>query len=360
MANKGHFEMLAQVASVWNAWRHKNRTVTPNLCGADLAYAHLSNADLAGANLCAANLFGAELTGAILDGALLTDVNLSEAKLNKARLVSAQLNGADLGGAELCKADLSCANLQGVDLGGAKLVKANLCQVDHRYAKLFDVNLSKANLTGCRVYGTSAWNLALNGAVQKGIIITEEDESDIMIDNLEVSQFVYLILHNEKIREVIDTIGKKGVLLLGRFTDSRITVLERLREELRSRGFLPMVFNFEKPTTKDFTETIRLLTGLSNFIIADITKPKSTPLELQAVVPDYMVPFVPIIEEGEKPFSMFKDLWIKYSKWVLEPIYYSSIDKLIENLDYVVIEPARARFAVLLAEKAKEMGGIHI
>jgi hypothetical protein len=69
-------------------------------------------------------------------------------------------------------------------------------------------------------------------------------------------------LHNEKIRDVIDTVGKKGVLLLGRFTEDRIVVLERLREELRNRGYLPIVFNFDKPETKDFTETVRLLAGL--------------------------------------------------------------------------------------------------
>ena len=40
------------------------------------------------------------------------------------------------------------------------------------------------------------------------------DEPDITVDNIEVAQFVYLLLHNEKIRDVIDTIGKKGVLLL--------------------------------------------------------------------------------------------------------------------------------------------------
>jgi hypothetical protein len=37
--------------------------------------------------------------------------------------------------------------------------------------------------------------------------------------NIEVAQFVYLPLHNTKIREVIDKVGKKGVLLLGRFTE---------------------------------------------------------------------------------------------------------------------------------------------
>jgi hypothetical protein len=62
-----------------------------------------------------------------------------------------------------------------------------------------------------------------------------------------------------------------------------------------------IVFNFDKPETKDFTETVRLPAGLSKFVIADITNPKSAPLELQATVPEIMVPFRPIIEEGEKP-----------------------------------------------------------
>jgi Pentapeptide repeats (8 copies) len=63
--------------------------------------------------------------------------------------------------------------------------------------------------------------------------------------NLSNAQFVYLLLHNEKIRDVIDTVGRKGVLLLGRFTEGRIAVLERLRDELRKRGYLPIVFNFD-------------------------------------------------------------------------------------------------------------------
>jgi hypothetical protein len=63
--------------------------------------------------------------------------------------------------------------------------------------------------------------------------------------------------------------------------------------------------NFDKPETKDFTETVRLLAGLSKFVIADITNPKSAPLELQATVPEIMVPFRPIIEEGQKPLRHY-------------------------------------------------------
>jgi hypothetical protein len=144
------------------------------------------------------------------------------------------------------------------------------------------------------------------------------------------------------------------VLLLGRFTDDRIAVLERLRAELRKRGFVPMVFNFDKPQIKDFTETIRLLASLSHFVIADITNPRSTPLELQATVPECMVPFIPILERGEEPFAMFRDLWIKHRDWVFEPIRYPSIDRLIEVLDAEIVHPAQAMFAKLLVKKAEE------
>jgi hypothetical protein len=52
-----------------------------------------------------------------------------------------------------------------------------------------------------------------------------------------------------------------------------------------SRGaYLPIVFNFDKPETKDFTETVRLLAGLVKFVIADLSSPKSVPYELSAIV----------------------------------------------------------------------------
>jgi hypothetical protein len=137
-------------------------------------------------------------------------------------------------------------------------------------------------------------------------------------------------------------------------------VLERLRDELRKRHYVPIVFNFDKPETKDFSETVRLLAGLSKFVIADITNPKSSPLELQAAVPEIMVPFRPIIEEGEKPFAMLQDLWINHPDRVFEPIYYSSVDALIASLDEKIIRPAEARFVELLRRKGETMGGEHV
>ena len=370
MANPEHLELLRQGVEVWNAWRAKE----PFRFAPDLSEANLSGANLSGANLSGADLSGANLSGANLSGANLSEANLggrtsarrTSAGRTSARRTSAcgepqrggpqrgEPRGANLSGANLSEANLSGANLSGANLSEANLSGANLSGANLSGALLVETNLVDAILTDCRIYGISAWDVKLSeGTKQQGLIITPEDEPAVTVDDLEVAQFVYLLLHNEKIRRVIDTVGKKGVLLLGRFTEGRIVVLERLREELRKRDYVPIVFNFDKPETKDFTETVRLLAGLSKFVIADITNPKSSPLELQATVPEIMVPFQPIIEQGEKPFAMLQDLWIKHRDWVFEPIEYSSIDRLIETMDAEIIDPAERRFDELVVRRAE-------
>jgi uncharacterized protein YjbI with pentapeptide repeats len=327
-----------------------------DLGGADLRFTNLSRADLSDANLMEADVCGVDLSGANLSRANLREADFKGAKLIGANLTEATLYKTDLSAADLSGgADLGEANLTDASLTGANLSRANISRADLTAATLVEADLTGADLTGCRIYGVSAWELKLAGAKQQNLVVTRGDEPAITVDNIEVAQFVYLLLHNQKIREVIDTIGKKGVLLLGRFTEGRIEVLERLRDKLRDLGYLPMVFNFDKPETKDFTETARLLCSLSKFVVVDITNPRSAPLELQATVPDYMVPFVPILQQGEEPFSMFVDLQNKYD-WVLKPVrLYSSVDRLIEALEDKVVRPAEAKFNELLARRTEQL-----
>jgi uncharacterized protein YjbI with pentapeptide repeats len=320
MAEEKHVALLRQGVEVWNKWRKEKPDLgRAHLSELDLSKANLYGADLSRANLYGANLYGANLSEANLYGADLSKADLSGADLSKAYLFAADLSGANLSGVNLFAADLSGVNLSrknlsGANLSGADLSKAYLSGADLKYANLVEADFTDADLTSCHIYGISAWGLKLSkDTKQRNLVITKPDESEITVDDIEVAQFIYLLLHNEKIRNVIDTIGKKGVLLLGRFTGGRIAILNKLREEIRNRGYVPIVFNFERPEKSDFTETIRTLAGLCRFIIADITNPRSTPLEMQAVVPEYMVPFVPIIEEGQEPFAMFKDLWVKHS-----------------------------------------------
>ena len=83
------------------------------------------------------------------------------------------------------------------------------------------------------------------------------------VGNIEVAQFIYLLLHNPKLGDVIDTITSKAVLILGRCTGERKKVLDPHREELRKRNYLPILFDFDKPAERDLTETISLLARMA-------------------------------------------------------------------------------------------------
>jgi hypothetical protein len=270
--------------------------------------------------------------------------NLNGANLNQANLSRANLLVADLRGADLSMADLSSANLHRADLRGADLRGADL-----RFATLTETNLTEANLKDGWIYGISAWGLNLEGSIQTGLTITPPGEPTITVDNLEVAQFIYLLLNNEKIREVIDTIARKVVLILGRFIPERKAILDAIREVLRQHDYLPVLFDFDKPATRDLTETVRTLAHLSRFVIADITEPRSIPHELATIVPDLAVPIQPLLLKGSTgEYGMFQDFRSrgKYH-WVLAVHHYNAIEDLLESFKDKVIKPAE--------EKAKEL-----
>src|SRR5262249_18833234 len=190
--------------------------------------------------------------------------------------------------------------------------------------------------------GVSAWGLKLDKETkQQNLIITPYGEPEITVDNIEVAQFIYLMLHNEKIREVIDTITSKAVLILGRFTQERKAVLDALREALRHRNYLPIVFDFDKPGSKDVTGTIETLARMARFIIADLTDPSSIPHELATIVPFLRTtPVLPLRLAGSGGYSMFDDLQSSY-RWVLDTHEYQDSASLIASLSEV-IAPADA------------------
>lgn len=405
MANPEHVTKLEEGVEAWNEWRKQNPDTRPDLVEAQLGDRYISGANFARAllkrtNFKAANLSKADLTGALLLEANLRRVNLSHANLRGANLKLAHLTDAILASADLSRADLTNAfvtmvnlrnaklngtkltlanlnmadlqeaDLGKADLGGAKLIRARLVNADLRGANLRGADLTEtiltgadlrgaclertvlvktdldsAKLSGCSVYGLSAWDVNLEKTVQSNLIVTPHDQPIIQVDNLEVAQFVYLLLSRQKLRNVITTLGEKAVLILGRFTE-RKELLDRMADKLRLLGYLPMIFDFERPTDRDLTETVKILAGLSRFVIADITNPRSVSLELQATVPDYMVPFVTILQRGQPAFGMFDDLPRKYP-WALPLLEYNSSDTLLASFEQKVVD--------LALEKAQEV-----
>ncbi len=293
--------------------------------------------------------------------------------LGRARLVYADLSEADLNGADLSEADLSEANLSEAKLNGADLRWANLSWGYLREANLSDANLvgaqfvetdlTHADLTGCRIYGISVWNVQLEGTIQDNLIITNYDEPEITVDNLEVAQFIYLLLNNKKIRNVIDTIAKKVVLILGRFTPERKRVLDALRDKLREHNYSPVVFDFDPPESQDLTETVSTLAHLARFVIVDLTDPSSAPHEMATIAPQCIRPIKPIIsnelvlkdgKEVEKwrEYAMFQSLRKRYH-WILDTFRYQDIPHLIDSLQDDIIKPVEEKITHWEPEKEK-------
>jgi uncharacterized protein YjbI with pentapeptide repeats len=364
MANDEHVALLKQGAAAWNTWSDANPHIRRDLRGADLTGADLDGADLRHADLDgaylistdlnAARLGRADLSGADLTGVRLSGADLSMADLSGAYLSRAYLTGADLIATKLVGPDLSRADLAGARLVGADLSRADLSGANLQNANLVNTDLTGADLTGCRIYGVSAWDLKLERTKQQDLIITRKNEPTITVDNIEVAQFVYLLLHNQKIRDVIDTITSKAVLILGRFTDERKAVLDTLREELRKRNYLPILFDSSVPATRDTTETVSLLARMARFVVADITDAKSIPQELAVIVPDLpSVPVQPLLLEGSAEYSMFEHF--KRYPWVLETYRYPSSERLIADLGERVIGPAE-NYARSVREATPQMG----
>jgi uncharacterized protein YjbI with pentapeptide repeats len=369
MANEEQLRILQRGADAWNKWKAENLPKDAEayrgsggdfrradhsrvkLERADLSWADLSGANLSGALLMDADIKEAILSGANLSRAVLFQAKLMLANLSEADLSGANLNWANLSGADLSGANLSGANLSGADLSGADLSGANLSGALLYQANLVGTNLERSILIGCHIWGISAWNLNLEGAQQNNLIITPSNEPAITVDNLEVAQFIYLLINNKKLRDVIDTIGKKAVLILGRFTPERKPILDAIKEELRKRDYLPVLFDFEGPKSRDLTETVSTLAHMARFVIADITDGKSIPAELQSIVPQLpSVPVQPLILDSDYEYALFEH--IQMFPWVLETYRYGTQEELLASIEGRVIGPAEAK-ANEIRSKAK-------
>lgn len=343
-----------------------------NLSGSNLSGAYLTQIDFEGVNLSQA-----DLTEACLYGATFADTDLTGADLRRAEISGAEIDNIDYnkldssdwdeGGiyhesanfshSVLNGADLSKLNLSHVDFYGAILQNANLSESNLQYTNFCGADLSRANLTNavmvetnlrsakvseCLIYGISAWKIQLDHAEQLNMVITSSEETQITVDNLEVAQFIYLLLNNQKIRDVINTITSKVVLILGRFTEERKPVLDAVRDELRNYNYSPVMFDFDPSANRDLTETISTLAHMSRFIIADLTDAKSLPQELQAIVPNLpSVPVQPILHVDDREYAMFEHF--KRYPWVLETYRYQDIPTVLASLKENIIEPVEKK-----------------
>jgi hypothetical protein len=350
VASQEQVAVLNQGAQPWNGWRRSHPAGAPdlakaNLEGLDLHGANLRLARLGGGRLSRADLRGADLRGAFLGQAVLSESNLEAASLKGATLIEANLDGANLRRADLRHADLRKAHFAGADLECADLTGANLHQTDFSGANLRQANLTSARLVEtsfrgsrlerCCVYGIAAWRLDLAGARQVDLVVTPPGEAVVTVDDVEVAQFLHLILDNAALRRCIDAATSKIVVVLGRFSAARKPALEAVRAELRQHDLIPIVFDFEKPASRSFTETVSILAHLARFLVVDLSDPRSVPHELATLVPRLpSVPVLPILHVSEPEYAMFADLHAY--PWVRPVLRYDEVQVLTSSLRAII------------------------
>jgi uncharacterized protein YjbI with pentapeptide repeats len=403
-----HMEVLIAALSekgrgYWNDWRAAHPSIQPNLARIEFAVGkdergpfgvNLSGYDLSGAimNLCRlafANLSGTKLQEAKLRESLinqstiwksdLSGADLTQASMSGLKCIESRFTGADLSRALLhashifaCnfdEADFEGASLDGALLSGSTFRKARLlstmcgasdltgCRLngaDLSGAHFVRTKLGGADLTGARVYGVNCWDVEItDDTIQRDLIVTPAREPTVSVDDIRMAQFVHLLLTNANLRTVIETVGQKAVLILGRFGGGGVEVLRAVGQRLRESGYLPMIFEFDRPRDKSYTETVRTLAGLARFVVVDLSGP-SVPHEL-SIVPDIKIPFVPILEKGRHPYSMFVDL-LEHD-WVMKPIVeFESTDDLLRLMPERVIDVAEARVASRRQRLAELLG----
>ena len=340
----------------------------------NLARARLNNAVLVRTNLALAHLERASLANAELMSADLSSVRAEKVNLSGANLRGATLHNGDFRRAVcLERTYLAHADLREANFAGAKMAETTLSGADLTKTCFDGADLTRAELSDAILDETSLMGTTLHGAIVGGTFIRrvktddKTDQSDLLVDvhvawerrpgemikfteadDIRVAQFHNIVDEPGSVGKLLAATTQRVVLILGRFLPQRKRVLDRLAKALSERGKIAVIFDFPSPVDREVSDTVRFIAGMSQFIVVDLTKASSVPLELQATIPDLMIPVLPIVQSGHEVFSMFSDLQRRYS-WIQPTVSYKDVDQLVEYVDGAII--ARAESA---AEQIKE------
>jgi uncharacterized protein YjbI with pentapeptide repeats len=310
----------------WNSFREANPRQRVNFNGTIL-----DNQSFEGYNICNCSFYEASLINCNFNNAQICWSSFFHTNLNNSTFLNINREHYTLE-----------TRLQGVNLRWTSFANANLQNVQMKGATLEGVHFHNCDMRGADISnslinGISSWgNIIEVTTNQTDLIITGWDEPTVTVDNIEIAQFLYLMISNHKIRNIIDSLATKVVLILGSFATNDKAVLDQIKSGLRKCNFIPVVFDFNKPSSRNLTETVSTLAHLSKFIVADLTNSRSIPHELASLIPTLRsVPVVPVIRELQEPYGMFGDFYS--CNHVAEVITYKEeqLDKLITNISTV-------------------------
>jgi uncharacterized protein YjbI with pentapeptide repeats len=249
------------------------------------------------------------LSGITIHAAFAEGLNLRKALFENARFDDGDFSAADFSGATFRNTTFHKTILTRANFEGATFVNCNLDRVN-----LVGASFHVEKITETIVYGIAAWDLKIGEETKQSKLVVDESQelySDLigrgeiptMVDDIELAQFVFYLSKYKRMRNALNILNDRAVLLLGRFQDGGLERLYRVRERFRDRGYMPMIFDFARPQNLSLTETGVAMAALAKFLVAELSGP-SVPAELADILNSFKKP---VIAFG-KDYSLFRDL----------------------------------------------------
>jgi uncharacterized protein YjbI with pentapeptide repeats len=250
------------------------------------------------------NFSGVSIVAAFAEG-----LNLGNAIFEDTHFEEGDFSRANFDGATFRNTGFNKTILTGASFDGATFVNCNLNRVN-----LVRASFHVKEITETVVYGIAAWDLQTSDDMKQSKLVIErtyEFYSDLirqgkvpmMVDDIELAQFVHYLSSHKRMRDALNVLNDKGVLLLGGFRDGGLERLYCIRKWFQGRGYVPMIFDFVRPDSLSLTETAVTMAALSKFVVVDLSGP-SVPAELQAILDQVKKP---ILAFGDA-YALFPDL----------------------------------------------------
>jgi uncharacterized protein YjbI with pentapeptide repeats len=250
MTEEDPSHILMQGSKLWNAWRERN----PG--SVNFAKPHwydcpaMGGQQVKGTNRL--NFSGMNLSGVFIGGAFAEGLTLRGSVFENAHFEEGDFSRANFGGATFRNTKFNKTILTGANFDGASFVNCNLNRVN-----LVGASFRVKEITETVVYGIAAWDLQTSDEMKQSKLVIErtyELYSDLiqqgkvpmMVDDIELAQFVYFLSKHAKMRDTLNILNDRGVLLLGRFKDGGLDRLYSMREWFQHNGYMAMIFDFAR------------------------------------------------------------------------------------------------------------------
>ena len=307
MSNDNHSEIVMQGAAVWNTWREQNPDRVSFVKPHWYDCPGRGGVQMKGRNRL--NFSQMNLSYVSIHGAFAEGLNLRNSRFENSNFSDGDFSGADFDGAIFRNTTFSKTILTRASFDNATFVNCNLNRVS-----LVGASFRVKEITETVIYGIAAWDMATSDEMKQSKLVIEQTHefySDLiqrghipmMVDDIELAQFVYYLSNHKKMRDALNILNEKGVLLLGQFKGGGLDRLYTIRDWLQRKGYMAMIFDFERPDNLSLTETVVTMAGLSKFIVVDLSG-SSVPAELQAILTQIKKP---ILAFGD-PYALFPDL----------------------------------------------------